>query len=145
MNLESRIKDFIFGWDMHNFILDDNVDEKLEPIIDAISSNSIKNINLNHKLLENWKDNKISDGDICNELASYLKGEGNNLIIFETPIPSNIKKDENGFKSWTSNGFGYCVITVMMINSLENMKEKIKEVEEELMEKEYQKQINKVQ
>lgn len=141
MDLSSRIRDMIFGWDMHNFINDDKVDDKLEEVLDAIRGNGIKYITLNKVLLEDYKNEKISDGDICDELARYLREKGNHLIVIETPIPTNVVKNDKGFVSWASNGFGFCRITVMMVFSIETMREKISELEEEILEEQYQKQL----
>lgn len=140
MELESRVINIIFGWDMHNFINDDSIDEKLEDVMNAISENRIMNMNCNINL----KDETISDSDICSEIASYLKEQGNHLIVIETPIPTNIKKDESGFKSWGS-GFGYCRITVIMINSFDIIRETIKKVEDNIMEEEYKKELEKIE
>ena len=145
MELESRIIDVIFGWDMHNFVNDNGVDDKLEDILDAIENNSIENLDLNKKLLDSYKNEEISDCDICLEVAGYLRENGKFLIVFETPIPNSIKKNGNEIVSWSSNGFGFSRITVMLINSFDMMREKIKEFEEKMFEEEYLKQLEKVQ
>ena len=145
MELESRIIDVIFGWDMHNFVNDNGVDDKLEDILDAIENNSIENLDLNKKLLDSYKNEEISDCDICLEVAWYLRENGKFLIVFETPIPNSIKKNGNEIVSWSSNGFGFSRITVMLINSFDMMREKIKEFEEKMFEEEYLKQLEKVQ
>ncbi|MGL5752151.1 MAG: hypothetical protein ACRCXT_16580 [Paraclostridium sp.] len=144
MELESRIIDVIFGWDMHNFVNDNGVDDKLEDILDAIENNSIKNLDLNKKLLDSYKNEEISDCDICLEVAEYLRENGKFLIVFETPIPKNIKKNGDEIISWRSNGFGFSRITVMLINSFDMMREKIKEFEEKMFEEEYIKRLEKV-
>ena len=145
MELESRIIDVIFGWDMHNFVNDNGVDDKLEDILDAIENNSIENLDLNKKLLDSYKNEEISDCDICLEVAGYLRENGKFLIVFETPIPNSIKKNGNKIVSWSSNGFGFSRVTVMLINSFDMMREKIKEFEEKMFEEEYLKQLEKVQ
>lgn len=145
MELESRIIDVIFGWDMHNFVNDNGVDDKLEDILDAIENNSIENLDLNKKLLDSYKNEEISDCDICLEVAGYLRENGKFLIVFETPIPNSIKKNGNEIVSWSSNGFGFSRVTVMLINSFDMMREKIKEFEEKMFEEEYLKQLEKVQ
>ncbi len=145
MELESRIIDVIFGWDMHNFVNDNGVDDKLEDILDAIENNSIENLDLNKKLLDSYKNEEISDCDICLEVAGYLRENGKFLIVFETPIPNSIKKNGNEIVSWSSNGFGFSRVTVMLINSFDTMREKIKEFEEKMFEEEYLKQLEKVQ
>ena len=145
MDLESRIVNVVFGWDMHNFVNDNGVDDKLEDILDAIENNSIENLDLNKKLLDSYKTDEISDCDICLEIARYLRENGKFIIVFETPIPNNINKNGNEIVSWSSSGFGFCRVTVMLINSLDMMREKIKEFEEKMFEEEYQKQIEKVQ
>ena len=145
MDLESRIVNVVFGWDMHNFVNDNGVDDKLEDILDAIENNSIENLDLNKKLLDSYKNDEISDCDICLEIARYLRENGKFIIVFETPIPNNINKNGNEIVSWSSSGFGFCRVTVMLINSLDMMREKIKEFEEKMFEEEYQKQIEKVQ
>ena len=145
MDLESRIVNVVFGWDMHNFVNDNGVDDKLEDILDAIENNSIENLDLNKKLLDSYKNDEISDCDICLEIARYLRKNGKFIIVFETPIPNNINKNGNEIVSWSSSGFGFCRVTVMLINSLDMMREKIKEFEEKMFEEEYQKQIEKVQ
>lgn len=136
MELNSRIQELIFGWDMHNFIHDENIDDKLEDVFQAIMDNNIKDLPLKQEFLDN--SDELSDGELCQEIAGYLREQSSHLIVLHTPIPKNISKDEKGnIKSWCSNGWGMIRITVIFIASIETMREKILEFEDEMFEEIY--------
>lgn len=144
MELESRVINLIFGWDMHNFILESRVDDKLEDVLNAIKDNKIENLNIEKSLMDSYTRGEITDTEICLKVAGFLREYGKFLIVIETPIPRSISRDDKGKTTWVSSGFGRSWVTVMVIDSIDIMREKIKSFEDRRFEEEYQKQLETI-
>lgn len=139
MEFSSRIRDFIFSWDIHNFIQDENIDEKLETVLDVALDNNIKGLPLKQDYIDNYKDEDCKS-ELLFDIANHLKETGQHLAVIETPIPKNITKENGNFKSWTSYSFGMCRITVVVIKGFEFIQKEIEEIENEILEEVYRKE-----
>ena len=141
--LTSRIRTVIFADDMCNFIEDGGIDNHLQIIAKAIYNNSIVNLKIKEDVHKQWLSKDMDDIERCNNISLYLQAEGGYLVQIETPIPYDIKKYNDGIRSWSSSGFGHYTTKVFYIKNFENIKLEILEYEKNMFKEIYEKEQSK--
>ncbi len=116
--------------------------ENIESFIEAFGEGNLKaNIKTNNKaiekvcnLYEELDEEEFYHDVFCNEFICF---EGY-FVKLETPVPSNIKKDDEGrIHSYNSNGMGYTMGRYLLIDKFENIDKFVCKIEDDFFESIY--------